>query len=79
MGRETWAEFLGCRKVLPAVPVVVVTGRSNSSRLLIVEFVEADSGCFPFDFDEIKVKCGDVGPFGYKVNYISNHSEGRKR
>lgn len=28
---------------------------------VVVEFVEADSGCFPFDFDEIEVKIGDVG------------------
>ena len=46
LGRETCTVFLGCRgKVLPVV----------------VEFVEADSGCFPFDFDEIEVKFGDVG------------------
>ena len=62
LGRETWVEFLGCREVLPAV----------------VEFVETDSGCFPFDFDEIEVKFRDVGgSFGYQV-YISNHSEGKK-
>lgn len=27
---------------------------------VVVEFLEADSGCFPFDFDEIKGKFGDV-------------------
>ena len=63
MGRETWTELLDCRGVLPVV----------------VEFVEADSGCFPFDFDEIEVKFEDIGgPFGYQANYISNRSEGMK-
>ena len=45
----------------------------------VVEFVETDSGCFPFDFDEIEVKFGDVGgPFGYQVNYISDLSKGKR-
>jgi hypothetical protein len=58
LGRETWTEFLRCRKVLPAavVPVEVAT---------VMNLVEADSGCFSFDFDEIEVKFRDVGgPFG---------------
>lgn len=39
---------------------------------VVVEFVEADSGCFPFDFDEIEVKFGDVGgPIGYQESYMS--------
>ena len=60
LGRETWTLFLGCRKVL----------------LVVVESVEADSGCFPFDFDEIGVKFGDVGcPFAYQANNISTRSE----
>ena len=62
LGRETWTEFLRCRKVLPVVVVLEVA--------VAVEFVEADSGCFPFDFDEIEVIFGDVGgPFGYHANY----------
>jgi hypothetical protein len=62
LGRETWTEVLGRRKVLPAV---------------VMEFVETDSGCFPFDIDEIEVKVGDVGggSFGYQANYISNRSK----
>jgi hypothetical protein len=61
IGRETWTEFLGCRKVLPVVEVEVAA---------VVGFVEADSGCFPFDFDEIEIKFGDVGgPFGYHAKY----------
>lgn len=60
LGRETWTEFLECRNVLPVVVVEEET---------VVGFVEADSGCFPFDFDEIEVKFGDVGgPFGYQEN-----------
>jgi hypothetical protein len=27
----------------------------------LVGFIDADSGCFPFDFDEIEVKLEDVG------------------
>ena len=46
---------------------------------VVVGFVEADSGCFPFDLDEIEVKFGDAGsPFGYQANYISNCAERRK-
>jgi hypothetical protein len=50
------------------VPVVDV-----AEAVTVVKFVEADSGCFPFDFDEIEVvKFGDVGgPFGYQEKKIS--------
>lgn len=46
---------------------------------VVVKFVEADSGCFPFDFDEIEVEFGEVGgSLGYQASYISNRSERRK-
>jgi hypothetical protein len=46
---------------------------------VVVKFVEADSSCFPFDFDEIEVEFGDGGSsFGYQASYISNRSERRK-
>ena len=53
LGIETCTEFLRCREVLPVV----------------VEIEEADSGCFPLDFDEIEVMFGDEsGSFGYQAN-----------
>jgi hypothetical protein len=50
--------------VVPVVDVAVAV----TVVVAAVKFVEADSGCFPFDFDEIEVvKFGDVGgPFGYQ-------------
>lgn len=49
LGRETWTEFLRCRKVSPVDLVTVMNLR------------ETDSGCFSFAFDENEVKFGDVG------------------
>ena len=45
-----------------------------------VKFVEADSGCFPFDFDEIEVEFGYGGSsFGYQASHISNRSRKKER
>ena len=65
LGRETWTDFLGRRKVLPAVVEGAVA---------VAGFAEADSSCFSFHLGGSERKVGDgVGcSFDYHANYISN-------
>ena len=67
LGRETWTDFLGRRKVLPVVVDVEVA-------VAVAGFAEADSSCFPFHLGGSERKVGDVVgcSFDYHANYISN-------